>query len=70
MIQCSLLISFWRFSTEPGLGRPSALRQSENRRYTFVRGERAEKEEGFEEDGADIEPTSAKDDFSEEMAAI
>ena len=42
-----LLTSFCRFSTEPGLGRPSAVRQLENRAWAFVRGESAVKRVDF-----------------------
>lgn len=46
-IKYLLLTSFCRFSTEPGLGRPSAVRQLENREEAFARGENAEKRVDF-----------------------
>jgi hypothetical protein len=42
-VKYSHLTSFCRFSTEPGLGRPSVARQLENRAWAFARGENAEK---------------------------
>lgn len=65
-----LLTSFCRFSTEPGLGRPSVARQLENRACAFARGENAEKKvDFFDSEGVSVyEPKEGV--FSCDAAAI
>lgn len=65
-----LLTSFCKFSTEPGLGRPSVARQLENRACAFARGENAEKKDDFFESAGVSVYEPKEGGFSCEAAAI